>query len=380
MSEEIIEPQKQNYGPGSVLRAKREEYEWSVEAVAEALHLATDSVRSIEADRYDELPGATYVLGYWRSYARLLGIDMESTIEANKKNLQIVTPASTGVDVSNAYHYKSKKGGVLLVFLLLASLAAFGYYAWQQNFFDLLLSDDSGAQSSLSAEGEDADAGAGNHQILTGTEKAQVLRPLELSKPKLKTVVNEPVAKLAPADVGNADVDKRKASGLVLSNVAPNTTITNSTAQQGLNMASNQGLSSEANKVNTPLKLKTIANSVPPIAKTEPILLTEGAKVKASAEAPSTASSQTNGDVTKLVLSLTKDSWLDVRDKSNKRIIYETKTAGSVVTVKGNPPFYVYIGTPSGVKVQYKGKDVPFKTHDSGLFARFKLGDVLQAL
>ena len=39
MSEEKIEVPEQNYGPGNVLRAKREEYEWSIEAVAEALQL-----------------------------------------------------------------------------------------------------------------------------------------------------------------------------------------------------------------------------------------------------------------------------------------------------------------------------------------------------
>ena len=97
MSEEKIEVPEQNYGPGNVLRAKREEYEWSIEAVAEALHLSTHSVKAIEGDRYDELPGATYVIGYWRSYARLLGIDIEETIEVNKRNLNIVTSESAGL-------------------------------------------------------------------------------------------------------------------------------------------------------------------------------------------------------------------------------------------------------------------------------------------
>ena len=58
-----------------------------------------------------------------------------------------------------------------------------------------------------------------------------------------------------------------------------------------------------------------------------------------------------------------------------------TESAGKSIKVTGTPPFYVYIGTPDGVTIQYLGKEVPFETHKSGLFARFKLGEeVLESL
>ena len=128
MSEETILRPEQNYGPGNVLRAKREEYEWSVDAVAEALHLSTTSVKAIEADRYEDLPGATYVMGYWRSYARLLGIDIEDTIEANKQNLNIVTAEASGMDVHRAFSHKKRDGsgsGGWLLFLIAAAIFAY---------------------------------------------------------------------------------------------------------------------------------------------------------------------------------------------------------------------------------------------------------------
>ena len=82
-----------------------------------------------------------------------------------------------------------------------------------------------------------------------------------------------------------------------------------------------------------------------------------------------------------MVLTLSKDSWLDIRDKTNTRLLYKTETAGKSIKVTGTPPFYVYIGTPDGVSIQYLGKDVPFETHKSGLFARFKLGEeILESL
>jgi len=82
-----------------------------------------------------------------------------------------------------------------------------------------------------------------------------------------------------------------------------------------------------------------------------------------------------------MTLTLSKDSWLDIRDKTRTRLLYKTEKAGQSIDVSGVPPFYVYIGTPDGVTIKYQGKNVPFETHKTGLFARFKLdGELLESL
>ena len=55
--------------PGTLLRQAREDRGWSVAEVAGKLHLTESAIVNLEADRYDELPGVTFVRGYIRSYA-----------------------------------------------------------------------------------------------------------------------------------------------------------------------------------------------------------------------------------------------------------------------------------------------------------------------
>ena len=61
-------------GPGAHLRNAREQAGLSVDAVAEALLLNADTLRLLEADAHDRLPAPTFVRGYLRGYARVLGL------------------------------------------------------------------------------------------------------------------------------------------------------------------------------------------------------------------------------------------------------------------------------------------------------------------
>ena len=61
-------------GPGAHLRNAREEAGMSVDAVAEALLLKPKTLELLEADAHDRLPAPTFVRGYLRGYARVLGL------------------------------------------------------------------------------------------------------------------------------------------------------------------------------------------------------------------------------------------------------------------------------------------------------------------
>ena len=68
-------------GPGAYLRDAREEANMTVERVATALLLNTATVEAIEADAYDRLPSPTFVRGYLRGYARVLGLPSGPVLE-----------------------------------------------------------------------------------------------------------------------------------------------------------------------------------------------------------------------------------------------------------------------------------------------------------
>lgn len=369
MSEEKIEVPEQNYGPGNVLRAKREEYEWSIEAVAEALHLSTHSVKAIEGDRYDELPGATYVIGYWRSYARLLGIDIEETIEVNKRNLNIVTSDSAGLDVNRAMAHKSKSGGLgWLLFLLLVAVA--GYYAWSNDFWGLLNGNQ--VRTDIAVPGGEG-AMEPEAAIPPPPAQSQVLMPIEQA--------DSPEAGETAPEGG----DEQTQQGLVIQGASPTGQPAGEPAPPATNPQSalvmNAGSPGSESMTSSPnlLGAQTGTQAQPGTAvtaATETAVPVEPAPAAASEPTGSAGQPQAiANDPSTMVLSLSKDSWLDIRDKTNTRLVYKTESAGQSLTVTGTPPFYVYIGTPDGVSIQYLGKAVPFETHKSGLFARFKLGE-----
>lgn len=71
----MVEPSESNGSPGKTLKEARERLGLSVPNVARDLHLSNTQINALEADDYQHFHGETYVRGYLRSYARLVGVD-----------------------------------------------------------------------------------------------------------------------------------------------------------------------------------------------------------------------------------------------------------------------------------------------------------------
>lgn len=76
-----------------------------------------------------------------------------------------------------------------------------------------------------------------------------------------------------------------------------------------------------------------------------------------------------------LVLYFQKDSWAEVRDGAQTRLLYTTISAGKVIRLGGTPPFSVYLGNASGVRVEYNGRPVDISSHQRGPIARLTVGN-----
>lgn len=68
-------------GSGSLLAAARKSQNKTVEEIAHELNLSVTQIRTIESDQSEGLPEPTYVRGYIRSYARLLGLEADEILE-----------------------------------------------------------------------------------------------------------------------------------------------------------------------------------------------------------------------------------------------------------------------------------------------------------
>lgn len=75
-----------------------------------------------------------------------------------------------------------------------------------------------------------------------------------------------------------------------------------------------------------------------------------------------------------IVLNLSSDSWVDIKDSTGKRLIYELLRAGKQKKLSGQPPFKVFLGNAKGVKIEYNGEPFDVDKYKEGKLARFKIG------
>jgi len=97
---------KKSVSIGAILTKARNTCTLSQSDVAEQINLPIHIIQALEADDFDSLPGSTYVRGYLRNYARVVGVNeegiaklyieqhhQEPVIEAPKRSKQSYDPA-----------------------------------------------------------------------------------------------------------------------------------------------------------------------------------------------------------------------------------------------------------------------------------------------
>lgn len=124
---------------GYFLREARENTGRSVTEVAQTLRIRRVYIEAIEDGRFNELPGATYAVGFIRSYATYLRLEVPDVLVRFKEE-------ATGIQSRQDLDFPSPvpegrfPGGVLVaVCLVLAAAGAGGWYWWQgQNSLEIV--------------------------------------------------------------------------------------------------------------------------------------------------------------------------------------------------------------------------------------------------
>jgi cytoskeleton protein RodZ len=287
------------HGPGAQLAQARADLHLTHEDVAARLHLASRQIQALEQDDYTSLPGATYVRGYLKSYALLLGLSPEPILETHAR----LAAATVAVDysvIAPQREITSRHHQVRFVTYFMIAIVIGLAIAWWQ--------------------GRDT-------------------RP---PNPLLTTGDSAPAAPAADAgttaDSGNAPVETPAAA-------AP---------------GSNTDTGSQATATQAP--------SIPAVAASIPALTPPPMAVPAPAVLPT-------GPRMKLVLTTDQDSWADIRDARQIKLLYETVPAGRTLTLEGVAPVSVFLGNAAGVRLDYNGQPVDISPHKRGMIARFTLGD-----
>ncbi len=118
---------------GTDLRKAREGLGLDLRQIASVLNIRYVYLEAIEQGRFDDLPGATYALGFVRAYATQLGLDHATVIERFKDEAEGIyrtTRLSFPEPVSEA---RIPGGAILLVSAFLAIVAYGSWYFYSAN-------------------------------------------------------------------------------------------------------------------------------------------------------------------------------------------------------------------------------------------------------
>ncbi|UDN21334.1 cytoskeleton protein RodZ [Aeromonas veronii] len=303
-------------GPGQLLRNAREQLGWTREQVASRIHLRLTLIAAIESDTYDKHTSHTFIRGYLRTYAKLVGIPEETILAAYDK-LGLTPPDNIDMQSFSRRSRQQANDNRLKVatWLVILVLIALSVAWWWQSTSRRSAGDEALAATEMSATGSTPAEPAITQPdaINTAPVEGAAIAPAatDVTAP---AVVSDATATLAPASAAVAPTDVSAAVG----------TATDA-AVSGAN-----GTESEEAVVD-----------------------------------PATAP--------QLKMSFTADCWLDVKDANGKTLFSGLKKANDELVLEGAEPLKFIIGAPMAVKLDYKGQSFDMSRYNNGRTARFSL-------
>ena len=124
-------------GPGRMLAQLRAERMLSIADVAQRLKYGARQIEALEAEEFDKLPGATFVRGMVRGYAKLLDTDPEAVLSALE---QRYIPGEVDLDLRDKgipFAHRGKRGTrtYLALSILVLIVVAGVLYEWRVGAF-----------------------------------------------------------------------------------------------------------------------------------------------------------------------------------------------------------------------------------------------------
>ncbi|MCG8437806.1 MAG: DUF4115 domain-containing protein [Pseudomonadales bacterium] len=188
--------------PGERCRKAREAMGWTPAEAAKRMHLSQTYLLALEADDYERLPEATFVKGYLKNYARLLGLPADEVAntfqqmvneDAFNKPLELPSmPLKRGL---------LSRPWVWIVLVLL--VVVIGLLAWPEGREDAAVVEESTQQEPLASQASDDEAAELTDSVddRSGAEADQVFP--EGSEEMLP--VDEPVEPAQPEPEAEVD-------------------------------------------------------------------------------------------------------------------------------------------------------------------------------
>jgi cytoskeleton protein RodZ len=333
MTEEHQEQQQylSPISPGKRLREAREAAGLSRGEVALHMRINERKVAALEEDNYEEFPSETFVSGYLRSYAKVLGLP-ESDFVRPVSSTELppsLLPTSNDKKQASSMDLPVRMVTYVIVVVIIASLGAW----WI-------------SQREMVSDVSD--------------EPATASIPDEPNQPAMDNVVTEP----QPSEpvVGDENTVAEAESSETVVAESASTTTEPSSEKPPVNETDS---SVAPQKTDSPLV-------APPVV----VALDKASNDESAAkdEEPSPPPLSADTPISKLVFEYQDDSWTEVDDSAGRRLVYGLMRAGQTIEIKGEAPFKVFLGFAEGVTVHYNNNLFDFTPFRRGDVARFRIG------
>lgn len=389
--EPVLEPVPQR-GPGEQLARARENAGIDLRTMADTLHLPEGQVWALEQDDYASLPPPTFVRGYLRSYARVVGLDDDDMVAAY--DALDATTDDPALRLSGGRDASAQSRGLALALVVLALAVALSVGAWWWQAREAVPTASLGAASDATAEAaasdEDSasperDAAAasnddGGDRDPVSASARDDAEAMAASGPGGDAADPDPADDsdrvALDEDAANALGDEALADGLSGARTGGNDT--EGGAEEVLASDANATASSgAADATRTPADRGAAdaeqaadddAGENVATAETEDQDAGEGegeATTAADYEPPTQTASATAATSPqaaegpeRLQLHVDGRSWIEVYDARGRELVYTLYTGSEPLRLRGWPPFDVFLGNSPAVAVDFNDTTV----------------------
>jgi cytoskeleton protein RodZ len=321
---------------GQQLMLAREKAGMTLDEAARALNLKEEMVEAIEDSDMDKLPPVTFVQGYIRSYARLLGLSEDKILDEFEaevphkleSELHPRPPSPEGANSQSPF-IKLISLLVVVVALLVLVYAVYSYYIERTEHIEQASLAAADAMMQLPPEAPLIEQPAGitdddalSVDIQPATAEAEEILPEAVVEP-VAALTQQEGLQLEQADTELAEAEEAAADAAVADVMATEDTV--------------------ASEVNI--------EDIVTVAKPQPI---------------------TGGDV--LALSAEQESWAQIVDANDIQLFYGMMKAGRELNLTGQAPFEVFLGNAPVVSLSLNSTDIDMTKYiRSNNIAQFKV-------
>jgi cytoskeleton protein RodZ len=332
-----------NNGPGDQLQAARIQQGLSIEDVASRMHLSLGILQSIEENNFDSLTAPIFVKGYLRAYARLVSLDENEMIQLyvdfySNEDPPINTTTQVVPEIS-AQDAPVKWMTYLVIIILIALLSAW-WWNKTQNISEIV---------SL-----DADQSIDSSTTEQVTEP-KIIKVLGESGELVDESDSELLSEKASNDdsISDAPVDDSLVDEEPLEE--------NVSAELALEEIGAVVETINVTEPNTIEPERTADNTI----SAEETLTTEVILNKASGlPFDITRTAPTGTDL--LNITVKADTWADIKDANDHRLVYDLLRANLSIQIKGKAPFNAFFGNGHGVEISFNNQSIDVASQTLG--------------